>query len=143
MKAKEKDSALAKRIRQHIGALSWKAGNTQDEAYAKWESIARTLRRAQLTLRSWAEKERSGTFQHTDYGKRRPFQYYDGPEVIQGRAVVFVPDLESGALRRVVKACEGSGLHYFHKPDAADCVLFVGIEPLTERNYHTVGIPCI
>lgn len=57
-----------------------------------------TLRRAQLTLRRWAERECNGEIERDEEtGKTFAFREYRG----ETRTGYTVPDLETGALRRI------------------------------------------
>lgn len=140
MKAEEKDRALAERIFHNH------QGRSTAERFAQWNSTARTLRRAQMTLRSWAKEKQKGMIQRLNENANRPvrmFPFSHIPGWLGAGNYYPIPDRESGALRRIAKACKEAGLQYFYRPTDPDCVLYVAVEPLTERNYHTVGIPCI
>jgi hypothetical protein len=105
------------------------------------EADARTLRRAQLTLRRWAEEECNGTIQRpwdgTVYGDSRPYRttWHEG---IFSR----IPDRKAGALRRVAAICERYGLHYYHQGDPRGCSLYIDSQPIPDDNY-TSAIACI
>ena len=145
MNAHAKDRALYDAIIRNLGS-----GNTVAEAMAKnrqrggiFVDHARTLRRAQLTLHRWSEEMCNGTIQRMgEDGEGKPFRYYDGPGVIQGRSVVPIPDREAGALRRVAEVCKSAGLHYFYQRDPRGCALFVAAFPLDYSNYDR-GVACL
>ena len=106
---------------------------------------AKTLRRAELTLRRWAELEcgdgdnyKSWAIER-DETTQKPFMvthFHDGK--VHRRAI---PDREDGALRRVEELCIRRGLHYFHQTDPRGCSLYVSNEPLTDTNYSS-GVAC-
>lgn len=137
MKAYHKDYALRVRL-LHAGADV----HTED---------CRTLRRAELTLQRWAEREcGDGSNWHLerDEDTGKPYNVYNGPEKWRGpgfAAFAIAPqptaDLEAGALRRVAAVCERNGLHYYHQTDPRGCALYVSTEPLTPSNYSS-GVAC-
>lgn len=91
---------------------------------------ARTLRRASLTLRRWGERLCNGEVETNDDGKA--FQ--------RGFRMRRVPNLKTGALRRIAEVCKRKGLHYFHQTDPRGCALYVAAEPLTDCDYSTRGV---
>ena len=105
------------------------------------EADARTLRRAQLTLRHWAEEECNGTIQRpwdgTVDGDSRPSRptWHEG---LFSR----IPDRQAGAVRRVAEICERYGLHYYHHGDPRGCSLYIDTQPIHDNNY-TSAIACI
>lgn len=98
-----------------------------------------TLRRAEMTLRRWAEEECNGTIQrdetsgqayrHCGYGNGR------GPFL-----TTKIADREAGALRRIEAICKARGLYYFHQTDPRGCALYVSAEPMTDSDYSTKGV---
>lgn len=127
--AREKNRELANRITNRTGITC-----TIEQAD--------TLRRAELTLQRWAEREcGDGSNWHIerDEASGVPFLHYhgDGPS----RKPQRTPDLESGAIRRVNRLCSELGLHYFHQADPRGCMLYVAAIPLTGTNY-TQGVAC-
>lgn len=104
---------------------------------------ANTLRRAQLTLRRWAEHCCNGDIcRDEETGKPWWFntnaRYLDPQDP---RAYRVIPDREAGALRRVAEICQRNGLHYYHQTDPRGCALYVSRKPLTQYNY-TDGAHC-
>src|SRR4249920_3104742 len=110
------------------------------------EAQARTLRRAAVTLRRWAEEE-CGTSNsmasyaiERDEATGRPFRTIY-PHDAQRPTRYAIPDREKGALDRVQRVCKRLGLHYFHQTDPRGCALYIDSQPLPENNY-TRGIAC-
>jgi hypothetical protein len=132
MTARNATLALSAKITKRTGALlSFNAANT--------------LRRAELTLHRWSEKEcRDGNDRlswaiERDEKTGLPYQvnsYHDG-KVTKRR----IPDLEKGALNRIEAICKDYELHYYHQTDPRGCALYVANEPLTDINY-TDGVAC-
>jgi hypothetical protein len=113
--------------------LSWNAANT--------------LRRASLTLSRWGELECGDSNDYQSFSlerdevTERPYMVirpYDSNKVQRYP----VADRESGAIKRVARLCNDSGLFYFHQTDPRGVALYVSNVPLTDQNYSTVGIPC-
>jgi len=139
MKAQQKDRDLAQRIFGPIVA-------NVDQC----DSIARTLRRAQMVLHRWNELE-CGTEQgHIEeatgpdgipYYIFRPAGWMTSAGWAQpkGRPIA---DRRSGAIKRVIIAWAAADLHYYHQPDPRGCSLYVSTAPLNDSNY-TNGIACI
>lgn len=163
MKASEKNRILAFNAEKRGIVL------TTDEAA--------TLRRAEMTLTRWGEREcgdgsdwaierdSESSYVCTQCGQRgygkhaetchcencgdiapvrhvatgKPFNVYHGP----GKSRRYrIPDLESGALRRVAAICDNLGLHWYHQTDPRGCALYIATEPLSDQNYSTRGVPC-
>lgn len=99
---------------------------------------ANTLRRAQLTLHRWAERECNGGIQRDD-DTDVPYRHWKHEQgvVIRSR----IADREAGALRRVGAICKAHGLHFYHQTDPRGCALYVSNEPLLDNNY-THGVAC-
>jgi len=112
--------------------------------------IARTLRRAQLTLHRWAELECGTDDGHIereggeDTGRPifHPAGRHDGGRWVEPKPYA-VPDRERGALARVAAVCKAAGLHWYYQTDPRGCALYVAAEPLTAVNYSGCGIPCL
>lgn len=110
------------------------------------EPQARTLRRAAVTLRRWAEEEcgNSNAFAsysiERDEATGRPFRTIY-PHDAQRPTRYPIADREKGALERVKRLCERLGLHYYHQGDPRGCALWIDREPLPNNNY-TRGIAC-
>jgi hypothetical protein len=108
---------------------------------------ANTLRRAQLTLRRWAEAECGNSNDYASFSIERdeqtgkPFRVVY-PHTSDKPRRYATPDRESGALRRVAQVCTANGLHYFHQTDPRGCALYVSREPLTDSNYSNGAAVC-
>lgn len=135
-------------------------GLTRDEADA--------LRRASMTLSSWAELEcgdgndygswaierddqegyRLDRRGHAEDAKHiptgKPFMvhhHYRHGKGADSVSVSPVADREKGALRRVAAICEAHGLHFYHQTDPRGCALYVSAEPLADTDYNKgVGV---
>mgnify|MGYP000039897239 CR=1 FL=1 len=148
MEAQAKDRALAVAI---WGIYEDRSQYAKEGSRASFTvEDARTLRRAQLTLRRWAEEMCNGTIQREgEQGDGRPFRVYPDPVVIRGKVFYRepvrpnIPDREAGALRRVEQVCKAAGLHYYHQTDPRGCALYVSTEPLNSQNYSSKGVPCL
>ena len=106
---------------------------------------AETLRRAELTLRRWAELECGDGDNYKSWAIERD-EKTDKPYMVtyphDGKARRrSIPDREKGALRRVAQLCADLGLYYFHQTDPRGCSLYVSNEPLTDTNYSN-GVAC-
>ena len=144
MNAQVKDRALADKIAPVVPkAITNVEGLGDAIGCGQFIHMARTLRRAQLTLHRWAEEECNGTIQrmgeNADGAPMRVSEWMNG----QRRGYYPVPDREAGALRRVGQVCKAAGLHYYHQTDPRGCALYVSTEPLTDQNYSSKGIPCL
>ena len=107
---------------------------------------ANTLRRAEKTLRTWAEQECGDSSEHASFSIERdeetgtPYRCvypHDTNKVRRTRT----PDLEAGALKRVKEVCATLGLHFFHQTDPRGACLYVSREMLTDSNYNR-GVCC-
>lgn len=96
---------------------------------------ANTLRRAAVTLRTWAEREcgdaNGAVSRHPD-GKT----YWESATT--GRSYP-VRDLETGALNRIKEVCAATGLHFFYQTDPRGPALYVSTLPITGEDY-TIGV---
>jgi hypothetical protein len=139
MNAQQKDRDLAQRIFGPIVANA-------DQC----DRIARTLRRAQMTLHRWDEMlcgTDSGSIEEAvgpdglTYYIYRPAGWMTSAGWVQpkGRPIA---DRRSGAIKRVIMACWQTNLHYYHQTDPRGCSLYVSSTPLNAENY-TNGTPCI
>jgi hypothetical protein len=90
---------------------------------------AQILRRAELTLRNWAERACGWNTDHASVVLSRdedtgiPYHEVNGFRGTSYRARV--NDLETGALRRVSEVCERNGLDFYHQPDPRGCSLYI------------------
>lgn len=94
---------------------------------------ANTLRRAQLTLRRWAELEcgtDGGCIERDETtGKVYWHNSYSGRlSPMAGR--------ETPALARVAAVCKELGAHFYHQTDPRGCALHVSLEPLSDQTYN-------
>lgn len=111
---------------------------TYDDAHA--------LRRAQLTLRRWAERECGDTGDHASTAIERDEETGKPYHVVYMHSEnkprrYAIPDRERGALARVAAICARIGAHYYHQGDPRGCVLYVAREPLTDTAYNR-GVAC-
>ena len=142
--ASAKDVALAARIIDQLDPERMMPGPPITSAAAS------TLRRAQMTLRRWAELECGTDTGHIEReggeDTGRPI-FHPAGRWVGGRYVepkpYAVPDRERGALARVAATCKALGLHFYHQTDPRGCALYVAAEPLTASDYSTKGIPCL
>ena len=129
---------------------------TGDLGYAPVvEKDAETLRRAELTLTSWAEEVCNGTIERPwegtvdgpdTYVGNRPARSIGGYRDSSGRfhtEFMFVPDREAGALRRVAEVCKRNGLEFFHQGDPRGCTLYIARQGqgMNDTNYSSF-VPC-
>lgn len=147
MNAQAKDRALYDAIIRNLGS-----GNSVSEAMAKnrqrggiFVDHARTLRRAQLTLHSWAEEMCNGTIQREgEQGDGKPFRVIEWRDWRGDQKTKHVPcpDRERGALGRVAEVCKQAGLYWYYQRDPRGCSLYVAAFPLDHSNYDR-GVPCL
>lgn len=105
------------------------------------ESDARTLRRAEKTLRRWGERECGDSYNshggrgHTSVSLERdeqtghPFEVRILTNLECGTSHTIrnrVPDLERGALARVAEVCQRLGFVFYHQTDPRGASLYVG-----------------
>ncbi len=102
-----------------------------------------TLRRAELILHRWAEKECGDGDDYKSWSIERdeetdkPFMcIYPHTGKMHKYAIA---DREKGAIKRVGEICKELELYFFHQTDPRGCQLYVSNEPLTDSNY-TNGI---
>ena len=100
---------------------------------------AQALRRAAMTLHSWAERECG-----TDYGCIERDEQTGKTYWLNSTTMRRFPiaDRESGALRRVAAVCKANSAHFYHQTDPRGAALYVAREPLTNQNYSSVGVCC-
>lgn len=101
---------------------------------------ANFLRRAEITLHRWYEKE-CGTERgciERDEETGTPYLC----SVQQGRRQHRIRDTETGALKRVEAFCQKKGWYFYAQSDPRGCALYVGVEPLHGANYPTKGAAC-
>lgn len=112
---------------------------------------ANTLRRAQITLRRWAEAECGNSNDYASWAIERdeetgiPYMvrhlYRTGggnTEYVREK----IADRERGALRRVAEVCKRYGAHYYHQGDPRGCALYVAAVPIPDNDYNRVGVAC-
>lgn len=142
MSAKQSTQALSRAIFRRTGLeLSFDDANT--------------LRRAQLALHRWHEREcgdgnahGSWMIQRDDFGEGTPYLVHHHYANGRGRmndawaTRTRIPDREASAIRRVADVCARNGLHYFVQTDPRGCSLYVAGEVLTDVNYSSAGVPC-
>tara|TARA_Y100000310_G_scaffold248621_1_gene254465 strand:+ start:325 stop:705 length:381 start_codon:yes stop_codon:yes gene_type:complete len=94
------------------------------------------LRRIEMQLHRWAERECNGEVERDEETGKvfRVIQKSSGSNYRYN-----VPDMETGALKRLKDVCESAGLHYFHQTDPRGCAVYVSTEPMTASNYSTTG----
>jgi len=145
MNAHTKNIALANRL---FDILEPSADHTRTASGIT--DVARTLRRAQLTLHRWSEEMCNGTIQREGAdGDGKPVRVWTGQlwsfhakrmEHTERRTPC--PDREAGALRRVAAVCKEAGLHFYHQTDPRGCQLYVAAFPLDHSNYDR-GVACL
>jgi len=106
------------------------------------------LRRAQMTLRAWAEAECGTGNAHCSWSIERD-EETDVPYLLTiPHTGAYTPrrariaDREKGAPKRVAAVCAANGLYYYHQTDPRGCALFVIKEPLTDSAYSSNGVAC-
>lgn len=101
-----------------------------------------TLRKASLTLRSWFTRQCGSSEGHIaqdeENKKWYQFQEYPTPEGFLQRKHQ-IPDLETGARKRIHDTCARLGLHYYIQTDPRGLSLYIHTEPLPDDNY-TIGL---
>jgi hypothetical protein len=104
------------------------------------EPDARTLRRAEKTLRRWGERECGDSYDAGSYYVSHAIERdektghpYDVRHITDRRnngatrtIRTRVPDLERGALARVAEVCERLGFVFYHQTDPRGASLYVG-----------------
>jgi len=106
---------------------------------------AETLRRAELTLQRWSEKECGDGNNYSSWNIQRdeetgkPFMHIH-PHT--GKSYRYkIADREAGALKRIAAICKELGIYYFHQTDPRGCALYVWTEPIPSNNY-TKAVAC-
>lgn len=87
-----------------------------------------TLRRAAMTLHSWAEME---------------CNYWIDRETVEGKIFLQdenghrrqIADRETGALKRVETICKEVGIYFYHQTDPRGASIYISKDPLTDQNY--------
>lgn len=87
-----------------------------------------TLRRAERTLHTWAEKECGDGNDYASWSIERdettqiPYlcTYQHSGKNYRTR----IADRETGALKRIAKICKSAGLDYYHQTDPRGCALY-------------------
>jgi hypothetical protein len=83
------------------------------------------LRRIEGTLRRWSEAECNGEIQRDDE-TGKPYYRYDGPNVTNGPAIIYVPDREAAALKRLAAIMESHpDVLAYHQTDPRGCALYL------------------
>ncbi len=145
MNAHAQNEALARRLYNAIPPAAGECGRLLPV------DLARTLRRAQMTLHSWSEEMCNGTIQREGPdGDGKPFRVWDGSIGLDsetkrmkwGRNTHPTPDREAGALRRIEQVCKEAGLSWYYQRDPRGCALFVAAFPLDHSNYDR-GVACL
>ena len=106
------------------------------------DADANTLRRCELTLQRWAEKEcgdGSNWAIARDEQTGKPFNVYHGPGKSHRYAI---PDREAGALRRARAVAESYGLAIYHQTDCRGCMLYVGPKEMMTDQEYLRGAAC-
>ena len=107
-----------------------------------------TLRRAEKTLRRWAELECGDGNSHASWSIERDeetgipyFMTYrhDQPKPSRRR----IADKEKGALKRIDAICKFYSIYYYHQTDPRGCALYVSTEPLKDSDYNRGVSVCI
>ena len=103
------------------------------------------LRRAELALQKWAEKECGDGNDYNSWAIERdettgkPFMVVHPNS---GKSYRYaIADKEKGVLNRVQKICKELGIYFYHQGDPRGCSLYVSTEPLPDNNY-TRGVAC-
>ena len=104
---------------------------------------ANILRRAELTLSRWGEREcgdGGGRYVFRDDETGKTFEEWEG---IGGKRVQrSCPDLETGALKRVADVCRELGAFFYHQTDPRGVTVYVGKVKLDCQNYDRDGVAC-
>lgn len=99
------------------------------------------LRRAQMTLHRWCEREcGDGSSWYIERDETTGKTYNVNHET--GRRYR-CPDLETGALNRIQSICSKCGLHWYYQTDPRGCALYISPEPLNCQNYSSKGFPVV
>ena len=107
---------------------------------------AHCLRRAELTLHRWSERECGDSNDYASFSVERdeatnkPYlcTYRHDSDKVRRHAI---PDLEAGALKRVKAISAELGVNFFHQTDPRGCALYVSQEPINDSNYSR-GVAC-
>jgi hypothetical protein len=98
-----------------------------------------TIRRAALALHRWAEGECGDCNEHCSWCIERDEQtgipyrvFYPNTGKSYRRRI---PDLETGAMRRITGLCKAHGIHWYHQTDPRGASVYLSREPLTEETY--------
>lgn len=121
-----------------LQTLLAKRGRTLD-----FDTVA-ALRRAEMTLHRWAEKECGDSNDYFSYCVVRDEgtgkTYLETTPHTGKTRRTQIADLETGALRRVKKICADHALFYFHQTDPRGCALYIGTEEMSDSNYSSLGL---
>ena len=118
-------------------------GDTVRLSYAD----AETLRRSELTLHRWGERLCGYSNMFASYWLERDD---DTSKVYEVRHRFSskeserapIPDLETGALRRVKDVCDRNGLFFYHQTDPRGCALYVSDDASKFTDSRNDGIAC-
>jgi len=97
---------------------------------------ASILRRAEMTLHRWHERECNGEVQRGDDGIARGYRMrasYIDPH--DPRYWYTVRDMEAGARRRIAAVCAEAGLHAYVQSDPRGAALYVSDKPIDDCSY--------
>lgn len=128
--AGSKDYQLAERLERCLGVEISVSDTT-------------ALRRAELTLQRWGEREcGDGSDWHIERDETSgiPYLVYHG----DGKSRRYrTPDKERGALKRIAAICERLGLEYYHQTDPRGCQLYIAKKGsgMNDSNYPQRGYP--
>ena len=107
---------------------------------------ANALRRAQITLRRWAELECGDGDQWKSWAIERDEETgiaYMATYPHDGKRRAYrIPDREAGALRRVAEVCARYGAFYYHQTDPRGCALYVSAQPIPGNDYNRQAVAC-
>jgi len=95
-----------------------------------------TLRRAEMTLHGWYEKEcgtGNGCIERDETTKKT---YWLNSTSMKRYPIA---DRETGALRRISEVCKRNGLEYYIQGDCRGAALYIGREKLNNSNYTSAG----
>ena len=110
---------------------------------------ARTLRRAELTLRRWYEMECGDSNNYCSWHIQReettnkPYRittFHRSPAYPDRKEAI--ADREAGAIKRVEAIGKEHSMFYYLQTDPRGASLYVSNEKLTPSNYSSVGVCC-
>ena len=101
---------------------------------------ANILRRAQITLHGWAEKE-CGTGNGCIERDESTDKCYWLNSMTGNRYQV--RDMETPALKRVSEVCAELGAYFYHQGDPRGCALYVSAEPINDQSHNRGVAICL